>query len=352
MKKEKMPLMKRDWHIVEHWKWYFAISAIIMVLGLILTFTIGPKFGIDFKSGFVLQVEYSGNQLTAQNQQAKASELTKLLEGTKDSEGISYGIRVSDTRFQGDTDQRTIRLVYQSSILNKLAEDEDVFEDTLESIRQQVYNAVMDEQNPYLINVSSGGRTSPTMSSELLLTAITAIIAACVFMLLYVMFRFELASGFAAIVALAHDIAIMFFFMVIFQVEINSTFIAAVVAILGYSINNTLVVFDRVRENLKKTSEKQLKVPSLVNSSLKETFRRSVNTTVTTIFAMVMLAVLGVTSIRIFAFPIIIGILTGAYSSFCIAPSIFTLVKTAGIKRTRAKAKERLKHRVNKEADK
>ncbi len=168
-----------------------------------------------------------------------------------------------------------------------------------------------------------GEMISATVSSELLTNAILAVALAIVLMLVYIAFRFEVSSGVAAIIALLHDIIVMFAFIVIFHIEIGSTFIAALITILGYSINNTIIIFDRIRENHKSPLNKNLTAAQIANRSVKETLLRSINTTITTLIMIGMVAIIGVPSIRVFALPIIIGLLAGTYSSICISPSIW-----------------------------
>ncbi|MCI9518997.1 MAG: protein translocase subunit SecF, partial [Clostridia bacterium] len=171
--------------------------------------------------------------------------------------------------------------------------------------------------------VSLGSATSASFSAELLWSALAAILASVVLMLVYIAFRFELTSGLSAIIALFHDILIMFCFMAIFRIEINSTFIAALITILGYSINNTIVIFDRIRENKKSEMAKTSTAAFIANKSVGETLLRSVNTTLTTLLTIGMVAILGVRDIKIFALPIIIGLLAGTYSSIFISPPIW-----------------------------
>lgn len=174
--------------------------------------------------------------------------------------------------------------------------------------------------------VSGGDAVSASFSAELLWSAAAAILASVVLMLVYIAFRFELLSGLSAIVALFHDITMMFCFMVIFRVEINSTFIAALITILGYSINNTIIIFDRVRENVA-GDLKGASAAVIADKSVNETLLRSLNTTLTTLLTIGMVAVLGVPDIKIFALPIIMGLLAGTYSSICIAPSVWSAWK-------------------------
>lgn len=186
----------------------------------------------------------------------------------------------------------------------------------------------------YKGKVSEGGQTSSTVSGETLKSALLAISVALLCMLVYIVIRFELLSGIAAVLALVHDLLIMFCGMVIFHIEINANFIAGIITILGYSINNTIIIFDRVRENMKllggkRINGKLVKPAYVANLSVQETIWRSINTTLTTLVTISMVAIIGVPSIRIFALPIIFGLLAGTYSSIFIAPTIWAMLMKA-----------------------
>ena len=182
--------------------------------------------------------------------------------------------------------------------------------------------------------VSDGGQTSATVSSEILKSALLAVSVALVLMLIYIVIRFELLSGLAAVLALVHDLLMMVCFMAIFHIEINSTFIAAIITILGYSINNTIIIFDRVRENIalyahKRINGKLVKPAYIANKSVQETVWRTINTTLTTLIVIAMVAIIGVSDIRVFALPIISGLLAGTYSSVFLAPTFWAMLAKA-----------------------
>lgn len=184
----------------------------------------------------------------------------------------------------------------------------------------------------YSGSVRGGDLVGATVSTELLFNAILAVVLALIFMLCYIGLRFQLSSGLACIIALLHDVFIVFAFMAICRIEITSTFIAALITILGYSINNSIIVFDRVRENMRSVYAKNMSPEQIANKSIKETLMRSINTTITTLIMILMVAIIGVSDIRIFAFPIIIGLLAGTFSSICIAPSFWALFQRVGKK--------------------
>jgi len=182
----------------------------------------------------------------------------------------------------------------------------------------------------YSGSVIGGSLTSATVSSELLFNAILAVSLALIFMLCYIGLRFQLSSGLACIIALFHDIIMVFAAMAIFHIEINSTFIAAIITVLGYSINNSIILFDRVREKMRSVYSKSQSPEMIANASIKDTLLRSINTTVTTLIMILMVAIIGVPDIRVFAFPIIIGLIAGTFSSICIAPSFWALFQRIG----------------------
>ncbi len=187
---------------------------------------------------------------------------------------------------------------------------------------------IMTIEDPFGGQVIDGGQTSSTISDETLKSTILAVSVAMLCMLIYIIIRFELLSGLSAIIALAHDIIIMLCGMLVFRIEINATFIAALITILGYSINNTIIIFDRVRENMKlyngkRINGKLVKPAYIANKSVQETVWRSINTTLTTLITIGMVAIIGVADIQIFALPIIFGLLAGTYSSVFIAPMVW-----------------------------
>lgn len=201
------------------------------------------------------------------------------------------------------------------------------------ALRSAVVSA-MNMPDKFSGSVSGGDMVGATVSTELLFTAVLAVVLALMFMLSYIGFRFQISSGIACILALFHDIIIMFAFMAICHVEINNTFIAALITILGYSINNSIIIFDRVRENMRSVNVSNMTPEAVANKSVKETLLRSINTTITTLIMILMVAIIGVSDIRIFAFPIIIGLLAGTYSSIFIAPSLWALFQRIGKNRS------------------
>jgi preprotein translocase subunit SecF len=168
-------------------------------------------------------------------------------------------------------------------------------------------------------------RVDPLIGKELVQNALMAILIASVLMLVYIWFRFEFISGLAGIIALLHDCLFVLGVFGLFKVEVNSTIIAALLTILGYSINDTIVIFDRIRENVKYKS-KDTPFVEIVNDSILQTFRRSLNTSFTTVIAILVFYLL-VPNIRELCFALIVGITSGTYSSIFVASPIWAIYK-------------------------
>ena len=168
---------------------------------------------------------------------------------------------------------------------------------------------------------------SAVAGRDLLGNAVKALLIAFACMLVYIAIRFDVFSGIAALFALLHDVLIMCAFMVFFRgaFQVNSSFIAAILTIVGYSINNTIIVFDRIRETAKKSDNQQLSRREIVGDSVRHTFSRTINTSLTTLITLVALYVFGVDSIREFAFPLIVGMLAGTYSSVLLSGQIWAM---------------------------
>ncbi len=168
---------------------------------------------------------------------------------------------------------------------------------------------------------------SAEVSTSLKKSAIVSAVAAIALMLLYIAFRFDFGSAFAAVLCLAHDVFVMLVAYSVFQIPVGSTVIATVLTILGYSINATIIIFDRVRENVK---QMPVGIPfsEKVDDGIRSTLMRSLNTTITTLVTIGLIYILGVTSIKQFALPLIVGIIAGAYSSICLAGNFWTIFRS------------------------
>ena len=192
------------------------------------------------------------------------------------------------------------------------------------AVYQQAYN--LDDSA-----LKGAEQFGPAMGAEIRNRAIIAVLIASVMMLIYISVRFETVFGIAAIISLLHDVLFVVAIYAIFNITISSSFIAAILTIVGYSINDTIVVFDRVRENVKR--EKSKDHFDTINTSVTQTLSRTLNTSITTLIVIAALYVLGVSSIKDFAFPLLVGISVGTYSSIFIASPVWAIVRNELAKR-------------------
>jgi preprotein translocase subunit SecF len=176
--------------------------------------------------------------------------------------------------------------------------------------------------------LQSAESVGATIGSELVKNAFLAVFIALVLMLIYISFRFEWTFGLAAVLAIFHDVLIVCGIFSIFQWEVNSAFIAAILTIIGYSVNDTIVIFDRVRENLR--MKKKDLLPALLDRSIMQTLNRSVNTVLTVLMPLITLLIFGGATIKIFVLTLLIGFLFGMYSSICVASPLYYEIKQRG----------------------
>jgi preprotein translocase subunit SecF len=291
------------------------ISSVIMLTALVMSILgYGINFGIDFAGG--LSIEYNMNSTFEQS----------VIETALSNQGITdYKVTTSGT----DGTALSIRIPKLDS-----NEEIQVLQAGLEAELLQSYPN-MDTEN------STASYVGPTAGATLIKNAILSVLIASALMLIYIAFRFDLYSGMAAVFGLLHDVLIMISFMVILRnvIQVNSSFIAAMLTIVGYSINNTIVIFDRIRENNAKPTYHNLPRDEIVNISISESLGRTVNTTLTTLVTIVSLYVLGVASIREFSLPIIVGIISGLYSANMINGYVWAFLEKRTKKRVRIKTK-------------
>ncbi|MBE5815256.1 MAG: protein translocase subunit SecF [Clostridiales bacterium] len=267
------------------------ISLAIMLTALVLTLCgRGINFGLDFTGGLILNYDMGESFDTA------------IVEKTLGEIGVAE-FAVSSSGEDGR--------VMQARIASLGSEDEvQLLQAALEEKLLAVYPG-MDAA------AATASYVGPVAGSTLVRNAISSVLLAAVLMLVYIAFRFDFASGLAAVLGLLHDVLIMLSFMVILRdlLQMNSSFIAAMLTIVGYSINNTIIIFDRIRENRKKPVHAGLDRMQMVDVSVRESLGRTINTTLTTLVTITCLYLLGVSAIREFSLPIIVGVLAGVYSA-------------------------------------
>lgn len=272
-------------------KLWFGISLLVIAIGLIFMVINGLNFGIDFTGGTSIQVNLGKTFAIAD---------IRTITDKFDKEAI--------VTYAGS--EKDIALV-KTKVTLDLNQQNEVMKDfeTMFGIKQTN------------IQFETIG---PTIGGELAKQALLSLFLANLGILIYVSFRFEWKFGVAAIIALVHDVLIMLVVYSVAQIAINSSFIAAILTIVGYSINDTIVIFDRIRENKKHL--KKVEHYSLVNKSVSETIARSINTSLTTLLTITALYILGVPAIKDFALPLIVGIVSGTYSSIFIASPLWALL--------------------------
>ena len=286
---------------VHNRKKFYAISTIILVAGIIILGVFKLNLGIDFSSG--TRVEIATPTATTQQEMADYVE--------------SIGFPVKDVVISGENQDLAV-----------MRYDYDFTQAQVNDLKAAVI-ADYDHE-------PSVSTVSPTVGKELAKNAVKALFFAALGIIIYVAIRFEWRMGVGAIVSLLHDVFFMVAIFSVFRLEVDITFIAAVLTIVGYSINDTIVTFDRIRENIdrqeKVTTKEEL--ASIVNKSLRQTMGRSVNTVLTVIIVVVALLFLGAPSIQNFSIALLIGLVTGMYSSICIAAQVWYSLKAREMDKT------------------
>lgn len=220
----------------------------------------------------------------------------------------------------GDADIQTQKVAGTKEVIIKTRE--------LSLDERQSLNEALKENFDVDESLITAESISSTVSNEMRSDAVIAVVVATIFMLIYIWFRFkDIRFATSAVLALVHDVLVVLAFYAISRISIGNTFIACMLTIVGYSINATIVIFDRIRENLKGMSKKE-DLAEVVNRSITQTLTRSIYTSFTTFIMIAMLFILGVPSIREFALPLIVGVVCGGYSSVCITGALWYVMKT------------------------
>lgn len=295
----------------ENRKIFFAISLGIIAIGLIFNVIFGTQLDIQFTGGAVIKYSYTGviEQETVEKiaqETAKKDVSIRILENVKSADGSAAKNNVSIS-FAG-TDSISI--------------------DSQKAIAAQL-TAKYPNANFQVVESSS---VNPSMGHNFFLKCIAAILIASILLIIYIAIRFKkiggMSAGVMAVIALIHDVVMIYFTFIIFRMPLNDSFIAVVLTILGYSLNDTIIIYDRIRENRKLLGPKT-PYSVLVNTSINQTFTRSLYTAVCTFAAIatvyVVGAIFGLTSVTTFALPMMVGIVTGCYSSVCIAGPLYVM---------------------------
>jgi len=281
--------------IVKNRRKFFWISGVILILGVVSMLIFGLNLGVDFKAGTRLDV-LIGKPFQTADIEAVIKQQVPNVHFTKVTE---YGNHQASTRF-----------------------DQTIPNDKLNAIEQ----ALKAKYGPQVTKQES--TVDPAIARELAQKAAIAILIASAGIVVYIAIRFQFLFGLACVVALLHDAFIPIALFSLFRLEVDLTFIAAILTIVGYSINDTIVIFDRIRENLRTMKIKTVEdLEHMVNVSLWQTMRRSVFTVATVFITALAIALLGSEGIRNFSLALIFGLLSGTYSSIFIAAQVWVSLK-------------------------
>lgn len=280
-------------------KVFFAISLIIMIIGIVSLFTNGVNLSIQFKGGAIIKYSYTG-EINADQVEDKATEILK---------------RNTEVQLTDDLATHSKKIVLNLSGNSGLEAGE----------QEKLDAALKEEFSEANLTLAESNVVEPFIGNRFLVNGMTAIALTSLFIIIYVRFRFKKISGTSAgvigLIALLHDVLIVFFSFVILKMPINDSFIAVTLTIIGYSINDTIVIYDRIRENKPYFEKKSFE--ELVDTSINQTLSRSIKTSVTTGLSIVIVCVLAyiynIDSIKTFAIPMFIGIISGCYSTVCLA---------------------------------
>lgn len=280
-------------------KLFFSISAVLIIVIALVSLIFGVKVDIQFKGGTMVDYTYEG-QISEKDIKTIAEDVIEMPVEVK----FKGGINGSDSFSITLTESKGLEASKQTELTESLT-------------------TKFDANNIELLSNSS---VNPTIGNEFFAKCIVAVLFAALVLIIYIGLRFKKISGWSAgvtaVAALAHDVIVVFGVFVIFRLPLDYNFIAVVLTILGYSINDTIVIYDRIREN-KRVYGNKLTTEQLVNNSINESLSRTINTTVSTMIAMIVISVValvsGVSSILSFSFPLIIGMLSGTYSTIFIA---------------------------------
>ena len=283
------------------------VYAILIVVGIIVTIVAGPKLDINFSGGTQIAYSYTGDVAEADFKDTVATVLDKEFTVSQ------------NTSLAGDTKSYVITLAGKDSVSAE--------------IQENITTALTEKFTENDITLYNSNSVSPTIAGSFFLKSIVAIIITAVLVVLYVGIRFKKIGGVSAaltaLCALVLDLVVAFFICVIFRLQIDMNFMAVVLTILGYSLNDTIVIYDRVREN--KRLHPEFSVSENMNISVSSIFIRNIVTTVTTVCAVLTIVVVsevcGLTTLRSFAIPMAFGLVSGCISSLFIAGPVWVMYK-------------------------
>jgi preprotein translocase SecF subunit len=291
----------------------FLVSGLALLASLAFFFSTGLNFGIDFRGGTLMVISTEG-----------PADLGKIRSLVSD-------LDLGDVQVQEFGSDHEVLIRVETQVARSVGESESIQQDVPVQIR-----AALDEGLSTPITVGLVEVVGPKVSGELVQSGALAVIAAVALMLVYIWFRFEWQFSLGAVIALVHDVILTIGVFSLTRIEFNLSIIAALLTIVGYSMNDTVVIYDRVRENLRKY--KKMDLSELIDHSLNETLARTSMTSVTTLLALIALYVFGGEVIRGFTFAMMWGVVVGTYSSIFVAAPILLIT---GVKRDWSQSEEK-----------
>ena len=294
--------MKVNLHIIKRAKLYLTISIVAVVLSLVIFFVKGLNYGIDFSGGNLFQLKYNGTTVTLNQINEN---LDKLAEGLPQVNSNSRKVQISD----------------DGTVIVRVPELSEADKDKVLNSLKELGTYTLDKED----------KVGASIGDDLKKSAIYSLGIGAILIVIYITMRFEFSFAIGGILSLLHDIIIAVGFIALMGYEVDTPFIAAILTILGYSINDTIVIYDRIRENLKRRHNKNWTLEECMDESVNQTAVRSLNTSVTTLFSVIAILVFGGASLKTFIMTLLIGILAGTYSSIFIAtPIVYLLNKRKG----------------------
>lgn len=343
-------MMKKDFKIVEKFKWFILVSLAIIVAGVVCVCMGRFNLGIDYTGGAKISVELGGFAKGHENEFEDTYK--KFLEGKgfkvldrmqiSESEGsqeYEFRIEYSLNGKKIDKNNEKEQLMFQQALTG---DDNDASDKGVQGDLQQdlikdggfikTYNDGNVDDYQHAEDFIKAYVVGASASSSLVTAAIWAIVVAIVVMLVYIMIRFTVSGAFAAIFALLHDVLIMTSLTAIFNIPVNSTFIAAVITIIGYSINSTIVIFDKIRECIKSPAFELASDAEIANYSIKHSLVKIFLSSLTTMIMILVLLFFSVSTIQEFILPIVFGLIAGFWSAVLLSSSVWVFNRKLGKK--------------------
>lgn len=290
------------------------VSLSLILIGILIITIFGFNLGIDFTGGTVLNVKVGSQLEEGNNYSIVSTQLNNIFK--------EEGFKVGYIQQTGEGEEASVSIRFK----DKPNLTENQMQDEIDALKSKIETGLTLNGETLTVVVSNGSRIAASASKTLIINSILAILIAVILILIYIAIRFELLSGLTAILMLIHDILIMCALVAVFRIQINSGFIAALITIIGYSINNVIIIFDRIRENKKREDCKNFSSSEIANLSIRQVIVRTLLTALTTIVAIVALTILGVSSIREFLIPILFGLFSGVYSATMLAGPIWAFI--------------------------